>query len=123
MILIILPFSFFEYFPKDSYMSKNVVSKNEANDNSCFLFIKKKIIQKLLILFRTRGGRKGPPTSFSPVTSTNVGISPQNFLTFSFNLFDTLVKNVKFLPSVSPKLLNLNQDHSSKIVVFLVKSL
>ena len=31
------------------------------------------------------------PISYSPVTSTNVGISPQNFLTFSFNLFSTLV--------------------------------
>ena len=30
-------------------------------------------------------GAKRPPTSFSLVTSTNVGISPQNFLTFSFN--------------------------------------
>ena len=29
--------------------------------------------------------------SFSPVTSTNVGIRPQNFLTFSFNPFDRLV--------------------------------
>ena len=28
-------------------------------------------------------GSKKSPTSFSPVTSTNVGISPQNFLTFS----------------------------------------
>ena len=37
-----------------------------------------------------RAGQKGPPTSFSPVTSTNVGISPQNFLTFSFNPFATL---------------------------------
>ena len=38
------------------------------------------------------GGKKPPsPTSFSPVTSTNVGISPKNFLTFSFNLFDRLV--------------------------------
>ena len=30
-------------------------------------------------------------TSFSPITSTNVGISPQNLLTFSFNPFATLV--------------------------------
>ena len=37
------------------------------------------------------GGQRSPPTSFSPVTSTNVGISPQNFLTFSFNPFATLV--------------------------------
>ena len=57
------------------------------------------------------GGQKGPATSFSSVTSTNVGISPQNFLTFSFNPFDRLVWNFKFVPSASPKLLNLNQDH------------
>ena len=37
------------------------------------------------------GGAKRPPTSFSPVTSTNVGLSTQNFLTFSFNPFATLV--------------------------------
>ena len=36
---------------------------------------------------RGEGGcrAKQPPTSFPPVTSTNVGTSPQNFLTFSFN--------------------------------------
>ena len=42
------------------------------------------------------GGAKAPlppPTSFYPATSTNVGISPQNFMTFSFNLFATLVQN------------------------------
>ena len=40
-----------------------------------------------LTLFRM-GGRdqKIPRTNFSPVTSTNVGISPQNFLTFSLTL-------------------------------------
>ena len=32
----------------------------------------------------------GPPTSFPPATSTNVGISPKNFLTFTYNLFVTL---------------------------------
>ena len=31
-----------------------------------------------------------PLTSFSPVTSANVGIIPQDFLTFSFNPFVTL---------------------------------
>ena len=36
------------------------------------------------------GGQKSPRTSFSPVTSTNVGIRPQNFLTFSFSPFATL---------------------------------
>ena len=45
------------------------------------------------------GGQKSPPppflypvgTIFSPVTSINVGISAQNFLTFNFNTFGTLV--------------------------------
>ena len=37
------------------------------------------------------GGQKDPPTSFCPVTSTNVKIRPQNFLNFSFNSFDRLV--------------------------------
>ena len=32
-----------------------------------------------------------PSTSFSPVTSANLGISPQNFLTYSFKPFVTLV--------------------------------
>ena len=37
------------------------------------------------------GAQKGPPTSFSPVTPTNVGITPQNSLTFIFNPFPTRV--------------------------------
>ena len=69
------------------------------------------------------GGQKGPPTSFFPITSTNVGFGPQNFQTFSFNPFATLQQNLKFVPSASPKLLNLNQDHPSIKATFLVKSL
>ena len=42
----------------------------------------------ILTLLRM-GGR--PPTSFSPVTSTNVLLSPQNLLTFNFDPFATLV--------------------------------
>ena len=68
------------------------------------------------------GGEKCPP-SFFPVTSTNVGFGSQNFLTFSFNSFATLVQNFKFVPSGNPKLLNLNQDHLLKKAIFLVKSL
>ena len=33
------------------------------------------------------GGKKASSTSFSPVTSANVGVSPKNFLTFSYNPF------------------------------------
>ena len=43
----------------------------------------------------TRDGwrcQKGLPTSFSPVPYTNQEISPQNFLTFSFNPFAHLCK-------------------------------
>ena len=59
-------------------------------------------------------GKKVLPTSFSLVTSTHVGFGPQNFLTFSFNPFTTLMQNFKFVPSASPELLNLNEDHPSK---------
>ena len=52
------------------------------------LFLRK---NNILILFKI-GGQKGhPPTSVSPVTSTNVEISPKNFVNFSFNPFATLV--------------------------------
>ena len=50
-----------------------------------------------LIIFRMRGGKEGgggqkfPATSFFSVTSTNVGTSPQIFLTFNFNPFATIV--------------------------------
>ena len=56
-----------------------------------------------------------PSTSFSFVSPTkeNVGFGPKNFWTFSFNIFSTLMQNFKFVPSASPKLLNLNQDHPS----------
>ena len=45
-------------------------------------------------IYRMDGGgvKKPPPLiSFSPVTSTNIGVISQNFLTFIFNLFATLV--------------------------------
>ena len=44
----------------------------------------------LLTLFRM-GQEKRFYASFSPVIPTNIGISPQNFLTFNFNLFVILV--------------------------------
>ena len=43
------------------------------------------------IKFWYGGEQNGPPTSFSPVTSTNIGISPKNVLTFIFDPFATLV--------------------------------
>ena len=70
-----------------------------------------------------RGKGPHPPISFLPVTFTDIGISSQKFLTLHFNTFALLVQNFTFVPSVSPKLLNLNQDHSSKKTVFLAKFL
>ena len=56
------------------------------------------------------GGTEKPPTSFYPVTSPNVGVTPQNFLTYNFHPSETLLQNFKVIPSTSPKLLNRNQD-------------
>ena len=56
-----------------------------------YLFI---VHHTLLTLFRMRkgrGGKKYPPTGFSPVTSTKIGIVPQNILTFSFNPFEIVM--------------------------------
>ena len=67
--------------------------------------------------------KKPPPraTSFSPVTSTNVGSGPQKCLTFSFNLFATLVQNFKFVPSASlePRPPLQKSDFSGQILITL----
>ena len=52
-------------------------------------------------------GKKAPPTSFSLVTSTNVGLGPQNFLTFSFNPFATLEQNFKFFTYCQSQIIEL----------------
>ena len=66
-------------------------------------------------------GQKDPLPVF-PLQLLQTVISPQNFLTFSCNSFATLLQSFKFVPRISPKLLNLNQNHPSKKAVFLVKS-
>ena len=71
------------------------------------------LLETSIVLTQIRIGVKGDKkvfsTSFSPVTSTNVAISPKNFVTFSFDPFATLVKSCKAITSVSPKLLTLKQ--------------
>ena len=49
------------------------------------------LIQFPLTLYRMGGGAKRPPISFFLVTSTNVKVSPNNFVTFRFNPFAPLV--------------------------------
>ena len=90
-------------------LSINVMAK-------CRLFF---VLTLFRMVGRWRGDAKRPPylvplKRCSAVTSTNVRISTQNFLTFSFNPFDRLVYNFKFVPSARPKLLDLNRDHPSK---------
>ena len=55
------------------------------------LFLTEKAIRGLKVNPIQDGGAKRLPTSFSLVTSTIVGISPENFLISSFNPFYTLV--------------------------------
>ena len=90
-------------------------------ERSCCFWYYNKYLQKwsillLKIFFKPFQDGEGdgtttPPilTNFSPVTSANVGISPQNFLTFSFNPFATLVQNFKAIRRASPKLLNFER--------------
>ena len=47
-------------------------------------------------------GQKGPRASFSHVTSTKIGISPQHFMTFSLNPFATLVSQIIELEPRAP---------------------
>ena len=70
-----------------------------------------------------RGGANTPPTSFSPVTSINVGSSPKNFLTFSFNHLLTLVQIFKSCTQCQSLIIKLEPRPPFKKVVFLVKSL
>ena len=59
------------------------------------VLLEKSKLNSIKVLFskpiQDEGGKKAPTTSFSPVTSANERISSQNFLSFSFNLFDRLV--------------------------------
>ena len=63
---------------------------------------------------RRQKAQPSPTTRFCLVTSTNVPISTQNFPSFNFDLFATLLLNFNAIPCVSPTWLNLKQDHPSK---------
>ena len=71
--------------------SSTVRDKNNASKGESDRITKLEQMFEMLLNPIEDGGQKGPPTSFPPVTSTNVRISPQNFLTFSLNPFATLV--------------------------------
>ena len=77
----------------------------------------------LLICFVSliwRGGQKAPFTSFSPVTSTNVG---QNFLTFSFNHFFHTGVKLQGHTLFQFQIIELEPRASLKKCFFPVKSL
>ena len=73
-----------------------VLRKQIFKNIKIYKFKHKHIEKNILIYFNPiqdgggGGGKKAPPTSFSPLTSTDVGISPQNFLTFIFDPFPAL---------------------------------
>ena len=66
------------------------VENKPSGDNLILLFFHVQTLQRGFP-YSVWGASKRPPTSFSPVTSTNVWISPKNFLTFSFDPFIILV--------------------------------
>ena len=80
------------------------------------------IILYIRLYTRSSWSKTVPPISFSPVTSTNVRISPKNFLTFDFDPFATIMQYFKAIPSASRKLLNLNQElvFSGQILIKLM---
>ena len=68
----------------------------EGERSTLVTFHKGLVSSLCLTILRGAGGggegvKKAPPNRFSSVTSANIGISLQNFLTFSFNPFATLV--------------------------------
>ena len=105
---------------------KSFIEPAESFQHLLKLTLWKKLVRLVLGLvfnpIQDGGAKKAPPTSFSPVTSANIGIVPQTFLIFSYNPLATLVESFKAIPSASPKLLNFHQDQHSKKVIFLVKS-
>ena len=64
-----------------------------ANENKDILILGEEPTERLddTALTLLRMEKVPSPTTFSPATSRNVGISPENLLTFSFNPFDRLV--------------------------------
>ena len=68
------------------------------------------------------GGAKGPTISFSPVTSTNVEISPHNILTFSFNPLPHFCKISSYIWCQS-QVIEFKPRAFIKKLFFLVKSL
>ena len=78
-----------------------VLRKQIFKNIKIYKFKQKNIEKNILIYFNPiqdgggggggGGGKNAPPTTFSPLTSTDVGISPQNFLTFIFDPFPALV--------------------------------
>ena len=79
--------------------------------------------KRMKCFFFSGWGVGGGGEGFFLEASINIGISRQSFLSFSFDTFATLVQNFNVTASASPKLLNLNQEHESKELFFVVKSL
>ena len=71
----------------------------------------------LLILFRMGGGKKAPYQFFQCNFYKRRNQLPK-LSYFQFQPFATLLQNFKAIPSLNLKLLNLNQEHPSKKLIF-----
>ena len=76
-------------------MKLDFTSSNRANfckfTSHCFVYSNMQYLTLFVFRIGRREAKNQLPTSFSAVTSTNVVMSPQNPLTFSFKSFASLV--------------------------------
>ena len=86
----------------DGWKPLTIITKHSILDNAAFLDPTLTLVTLTLTLVLYFN-----PTSFSPVASTNVGVCRETLW---------------LIPWPNPKLLNSNQDHLSRKVVYLVKS-
>ena len=82
---------FLQTLAKKSHHSKwKVLAYVEKEASKSYMYFWALSFRLTLFWMGEEGQKKTPPNSFSPVTSSSVGINPQHFLTFSFNPFATL---------------------------------
>ena len=106
------------FFKKTKFtLLKTIYFQFKIPINQVLVFFQTRLFQfgKNLLLILSNSNRR---TCLSVFPLQLLLISPKNLLNFSFV---TLVRNFKVIPSATPKLLNLNQEHSSKKCFFWSK--
>ena len=86
---------FISFYLISKMLSTQIYSCKLPVLSNVFCIVKCKSPKYILTLFRMGrrggGGKKALPIRFPHVNSTNVGVSPQSILTFSYNPLATLV--------------------------------